>query len=180
MARGSLPLSATGFPLGAISEFSQEPLRLGLRPRKFGGASTQEDAMATETRQYPVVESVIDIFARWLKHRREIAESCNCDSEEYAHIARDLNVSPGELDELVRRGAHAADALPKMMAELHIDQRAVVRVEPMVMRDLERVCSLCDHKRRCARELAAGTGAQHYADYCPNASTLKTLVVNSG
>jgi hypothetical protein len=136
--------------------------------------------MTTATRQYPVVESVIDIFARWLKHRREIAESCNCASEDYAQIARDLNVSTGELDQLVRQGAHAADALPKMMAELQIDRRAVMRVEPMVMRDLERVCSLCAHKRQCARELAAGTAAEHYADYCPNASTLKTLVANSG
>jgi len=131
--------------------------------------------MTPEARQYPVVDAVIDIFARWLKHRREIAESCNCDSAEYAHIARDLNVSTGELDELIRRGAHAADALPKLMAELDIDRDAVARVEPMVMRDLERVCSLCDQKRRCARELAAGTSAERYADYCPNAPTLKTL-----
>ena len=136
--------------------------------------------MTPQTRQNPVVDSVIDIFARWLKHRREIAESCNCDSQEFAHIARDLNISTGELDQLVRRGAHAADALPKMMAELHIDQRAVARVEPMVMRDLERVCALCAQKRQCARELAAGTAAQHYGDYCPNASTLKSLVVNPG
>jgi hypothetical protein len=135
--------------------------------------------MTPESRHYPVVESVIDIFARWLKHWREIAESCGCDSEEYARIARDLNVSPGELDSLVRRGSHAADELPKMLAALHIDRKAVARVEPMVMRDLERVCSLCEQKRRCDHELAATTAAAHYADYCPNASTLKTLVTKS-
>jgi hypothetical protein len=28
--------------------------------------------MPPETRQYPIVEAVIDRFARWLKHRREI------------------------------------------------------------------------------------------------------------
>ena len=128
-----------------------------------------------EPRRYPVVESVIDMFARWLKHRREIVESCGCDSEEYARIARDLNVSPGELDELVRRGAHAADELPKMMAALHIDRQAVARVKPLVMRDLERVCSLCEQKRRCDRELAGKTAAGHYGDFCPNASTLTAL-----
>jgi K+-sensing histidine kinase KdpD len=132
-----------------------------------------------ETRHYPVVESVIDVFARWLKHRRDIAELCNCGSEEYAHIARDLSVSTGELDELVRRGAHAADALPKMMAALHIDRKAVARVEPMIMRDLERVCSLCERKQRCEHELTAGTAAEHYADFCSNASTLETLVPKS-
>jgi len=132
--------------------------------------------MGPQTRHYPVVDTVIDMFAQWLKHRREIAESCNCDSAEYAQIARDLNVSTGELDELVRRGPHAADALPKMLAALDIDQHAIERVEPMVVRDMERVCSVCEHKRQCARELAAGKAAAHYADFCPNASTLKTLV----
>ena len=52
----------------------------------------------------------------------------------------------------------------------------IVVDEAAIVRDLERVCSLCNHKRQCARELAAGTAAQHYDDYCPNASTLGTLV----
>ena len=50
---------------------------------------------------YPVVESLIDLFARWLHHRREIAVLCTCDGAEYGLIARDLGVSPGELSELV-------------------------------------------------------------------------------
>ena len=69
-----------------------------------------------EPRHYPVVESVIDMFARWLKHRRDIAETCNCGSEEFAHIAHDLNISTSELDQLVRRGAHATAELPKLLA----------------------------------------------------------------
>ena len=86
--------------------------------------------MTPETRQYPVVEAVIDRFARWLKHRREIAESCNCNSEEYSRIAHDLNLSTAELNTLVRRGAHATDELPKMMQALRIDPEAIRRVEP--------------------------------------------------
>jgi hypothetical protein len=128
-----------------------------------------------DARHYPVVESVIDMFARWLKHRREIAETCNCGSEEFACIAHDLNISTGDLNELVRRGSHATDELPKMMAALDIDRSKVAKVEPMVMRDLERVCSLCEQKRRCAHEFTAGTTVEHYADFCPNASTLETL-----
>ena len=135
--------------------------------------------MTPEPRQYPVVELVIDMFARWLKHRRDIAETCNCGSEEFAHIAHDLNISTSELDQLVRRGAHATDELPKMMAALDIDRNKVVQVELMVMRDLERVWALCEQKRRCAHELAAGTTSEHYGDSCPNASTLKTLVPTS-
>jgi Family of unknown function (DUF6455) len=135
--------------------------------------------MTPEVRHYPVVESVIDIFARWLKHRRDIAEACGCGSEEFGRIAHDLNVSPGELDELVRRGAHAADALPQMMAALDIDEKAVSRAQPMVMRDLERVCSQCEQRRTCQQELAGGTAAAHYTEFCPNATTLETLVPRS-
>jgi hypothetical protein len=136
----------------------------------------QEEAMTPETRHYPVVEAVIDRFARWLKHRREIAESCNCNSEEYARIAHDLNLSTAELNTLVRRGDDASDELPKMMQALRIDPEAIRRVEPMVMRDLERVCALCEHKRQCAHELTAAKAAEDYAEFCPNADTLGALV----
>ena len=128
---------------------------------------------------YPVVESLLDLFARWLHHRREIAVLCTCDGAEYGLIARDLGVSPGELSELVRRGPHAADELPKMMAALGLDVQAIARVQPMVMRDLERACAQCRQKKQCDRDLAAGTAAQHYEEYCVNAPTLAALKSDS-
>ena len=131
--------------------------------------------MMPEPKHYPVVESVIDLFARWLHHRREIAVLCTCDGAEYGLIARDLGVSPGELSELVRRGPHSADELPKMMAALGLDAQAIARVQPMVVRDLERVCALCEQKKRCDSDLAAGTAAQHHTEYCENASTFASL-----
>jgi hypothetical protein len=44
-----------------------------------------------------------------------------------------------------------------------------------VLRDMERVCSMCDHKRQCDRDLAAGTAAKHYEEYCGNADTIDGL-----
>ena len=129
----------------------------------------------SEFKNYPVVESVIDLFARWLERRREIAELCTCDAIGREKIAIDLGVSPDELDQLVRRGPHAADELPKMMAALGLDAKAIARAQPLVMRDLERVCALCEQKKQCGRDLAAGTAAQHYKEYCANADTLATL-----
>ena len=128
-----------------------------------------------ESKNYPLVESVIDLFARWLERRREIAELCTCDAISREKIAIDLGVSPGELDQLVRRGPHAADELPKMMAAIGLDAKAIARAQPLVMRDLERVCALCERKDQCDRDLAAGTAAQHYKEYCANACTLATL-----
>ena len=41
-----------------------------------------------------------------------------------------------------------------------------------VLRDMERVCTLCPHKRRCLEDLAAGRSPE---EYCPNEPTIKRL-----
>jgi hypothetical protein len=41
-----------------------------------------------------------------------------------------------------------------------------------VVRDMERVCVLCPHKRRCIEDLAAGLSPE---EYCPNEPTIKRL-----
>ena len=131
--------------------------------------------MSTQDHPYPHVEFLIDTFADWLKHRRELSEVRQMDRSDFERIASDLRVSPGELDTLVDRGPHAADELPKLLKALGIDQADLARTEPMVLRDMERVCALCHHKRECDRDLAAGTSAGHYEGYCLNAPTINAL-----
>ena len=126
-------------------------------------------------RHYPVVEAVIDAFANWLNHRREIADSC-CENDEFRHIAHDLGVTPGDLHALVEAGPHSVDELPKMMAALNLSAEDIRKAQPRVMRDLERVCGLCKHKHRCTSELAHGTAAGNYHQYCNNTLTLAKLV----
>ncbi|HMH98462.1 MAG TPA: hypothetical protein VK577_18085, partial [Bradyrhizobium sp.] len=109
------------------------------------------------------------------KHRRELSEVRQMDRSDFERIASDLRVSPGELDTLVDRGPHAADELPKLLKALGIDPTGLARTEPLVLRDMERVCSLCHHKRECDRDLAAGTSAGHYEGYCLNAPTIGAL-----
>ena len=75
----------------------------------------------------------------------------------------------------MRRGPHAADELPKMLTALRIDQDDLARAEPLVLRDMERVCALCSQKRRCDRDLAAGASAPHYQEYCANGPTIDGL-----
>jgi transcriptional regulator with XRE-family HTH domain len=131
--------------------------------------------MSTQDHPYPRVEFLIDTFADWLKHRRELSEVRQMDRSDFERIASDLRVSPGELDTLVDRGPHAADELPKLLKALGIDETDLARTEPMVLRDMERVCALCHHKRECDRDLAAGTSAAHYEGYCLNAPTIDAL-----
>jgi hypothetical protein len=131
--------------------------------------------MTVQEKPYPVVDLVIETFGDWLKHRRELKEMREMDAANFNQIAGDLRISSADLEALVRRGPHAADELPKMLRALGIDQDDLARTETLVLRDMERVCSLCSHKRRCGHELATGTAAAHYEEFCANAPTIDGL-----
>ena len=124
---------------------------------------------------HSVVERLTHTFGDWLKHRQELSEMRRLDTSEFDRIANDLRVSPADLNELVQQGPHAADELPKLLRALGIDQDDLARVEPSVLHDMERVCALCQNKRECDRDLAAGTSAEHYRGYCLNAPTIDQL-----
>jgi hypothetical protein len=124
---------------------------------------------------YPRIQRLIDAFVNRLERFRALREIGQLDREAMARIAGDLRISPDDLDELVRSGPHAADELPRMLAALGIDETALARTEPLVMRDMARVCSLCRDKTRCRADLAAGTAEHHFEDYCLNAPTIDRL-----
>ena len=131
--------------------------------------------MTVQEKPYPVVGRVVDIFGEWLKHRRGLREMREMDAANLGQIASELRMTSADLEALVRQGPHAADELPMMLTALGVDQEALARTEPLVLRDMERVCSLCNHKRQCDRDLAAGTAAAHYEQYCGNAPTIDGL-----
>jgi hypothetical protein len=131
--------------------------------------------MTAQRDTYPTVEFLIGKFADWLKHRRDLSEIRRMNRTDFDLIARDLRISSDDLDRLVRVGPHGADELPKMLASLGIDQANLARTEPLLVRDMQRVCSLCRDKAHCHADLADGTSAGHYRDYCPNASTIDAL-----
>lgn len=131
--------------------------------------------MTSQNTAYPRVAALIDTFADWLKHRRELAEIRQLDSAEFDRIAADLEISLYDLDQLVRHGLHAADELPLVLNALGIDQAKLEKTQPRVLHDMQRVCALCRHKAQCDRDLIAGTSAAHYEGYCPNAATLGVI-----
>jgi hypothetical protein len=95
-------------------------------------------------------------------------------------VAQDLGVTPAELDTLARRGPHASDELPKLLKSLGIDEATLSRTEPRLQRDMVRVCASCRQKARCDHGLDAGTSAQHYTEYCPNAPAIEELGPKAG
>jgi hypothetical protein len=131
--------------------------------------------MSVQQQTYPTVEFLIDRFSAWLKHRRELSEIRQMHRADLDLIAQDLRVSPGDLDRLIAAGPHSADEMPRMLQSLGIDMEDLVRTEPLMVRDMQRVCALCKDKAHCHSELAAGTAAEHFHDYCPNAATIDAL-----
>jgi len=130
--------------------------------------------------RYPTVEYMLHAVADWISKHRVMKgmrdELGQCSPEEKMQIAKDLGVSVEHLRCLAAKGAAAADALPKMLSALSVDAQALTNRDPAIMRDLQRTCILCDHKGRCQRELARGSAAQDFHEFCPNAYTFDALL----
>ena len=121
---------------------------------------------------YPRLQLLIKDNTNKHQHQRTLRELRQMDQATVDRIAGDLRISPGDLHELVRNGPHAADELPKMLEALGIDEAALARSEPLVLRDMEHTRSMCNDKSRCHSDLAAGTAAKNYEAYCLNAPTI--------
>ena len=70
------------------------------------------------------------------------------DAANFGQTAGELRMSSADLEAVVRRGPHARE-LPKMLTALGIEHDELARTQPIVLRDMERVCALCSQKRRC-------------------------------
>ena len=131
--------------------------------------------MTARSKSHVSIEALIGTFSDWLRHRRELNEMRKLDRADFDRIACDLRVSPDDLEQLVRNGPHAADELPKLLKTLGIDEATLANTQPFLLRDMERVCAMCEQKRQCDRDLADGTSAERYRDYCANAPTIERL-----
>jgi uncharacterized protein YjiS (DUF1127 family) len=135
--------------------------------------------MAAQTKPYPIVQNAINLFGDWLKHRREMREFRDMSNDDFARIARDLCVSPAELDAVVRQGPHGSDELPRLLKSLGVDEATLARTQPVLQRDMIRVCAACQQKALCNHDLDAGILDQRYEEYCPNAPAIEELTHKS-
>ena len=119
-------------------------------------------------------------FARWWQNwngrRKARLDLDYCGAVEMERIARDMGVSGADLSILAGKWPDAADLLYWRMNEVHLDRKEITQLEPEVMRDLQRVCTVCGSKRRCKHELAKNPSDPDWQRYCPNATTLSALV----
>ncbi|MBC7580413.1 MAG: hypothetical protein H7312_24085 [Tardiphaga sp.] len=133
--------------------------------------------MTHPAQPYPAVTVLIDQLAGLVQRWRARSEISELDYGEFHRIAREMGLSSAGLEELVSRGTHAADELPRLLKALGFDDAAIARIEQPVFNDMRRVCANCEHKPECRHDLAAGALADHYPAYCANAVTIGGLAV---
>ena len=135
--------------------------------------------MSNRVDEHSPIESIFSAIADWVtRYRQAIGlrrELAKCAPEEVAAIARDIGLSTGELESIARKGPNAADELPKLLRALGVDPQKIKADRIGALRDLQRICTSCGHKAQCRHELAAGTAANHYHSYCPNAVPIDEL-----
>jgi hypothetical protein len=122
----------------------------------------------------PLKKTVTELVRQWKAAAANVRELARA-GQTAENVAQDLGLSPNELRALAAKGADAAKELPCLLEALRINVQTLAEKEPLVLRDLQRACSLCDQKRACDRDIAAGTLATHYQRYCVNADTVRAL-----
>jgi hypothetical protein len=114
-------------------------------------------------------------IARWwqrLRHRRTLLAEFDRMGTGVDLLAHDLNLSTANLRALAAELPESADLLCRRLAGLKLDPQSI---PTGVLRDLERVCTLCKCKDECEHDLAARGENADLRDYCPNAVTLDAL-----
>lgn len=118
------------------------------------------------------VRFVAGPWRAWRERRLDLVRLGRVDATEVSGIAKDLNVSTAELRSLAGLGKNSAALLDRRLHTLGIDP---AKVEPAVMRDLQRCCSQCQDKALCAHELEDKPKQPSWPHYCPNEQTIGAL-----
>jgi folate-dependent tRNA-U54 methylase TrmFO/GidA len=128
---------------------------------------------------YMQLRELISGMRRWWQSWRQANSSHSelvcCGQYEAERMAHDLGLPVSELRKLAEYGPEAADPLTRRMAELNLDRNEVAAALPRTLQDLQRVCTMCEKHRQCARDLERDPADQVWEDYCPNAAVLKML-----
>jgi len=116
----------------------------------------------------------LHILSDWIRHRRERAELDAMSVDEVGRLARDIGVGAGELERMVEAGRDP-EQLSAMLRSLDLDEAALKRAAPAMLRDMQRLCSLCETASTCQHALDTGIAPTTYRSFCANAATLEAL-----
>ena len=121
----------------------------------------------------PAIDAVAAVVEQWEEITASPAE-LEAFGRAMANMVKDLGLSPAELRALATKGSSAKE-LPCLLDALRISIRALAEREPMLLNDLRRTCTVCEHKQECDADIAAGTLVPSYQSYCLNVDALDAL-----
>ena len=126
---------------------------------------------AGATRCGSVLRNLRDRFRSAVGHWNELLR---LDSREMETIARELNLSNAEFCALAFTSSDSIQSLNRRLSHAGLSEDELAAAHGDVLRDMRRVCSQCQSKARCARDLKHERWGSS-AKYCPNEQTLRAL-----
>jgi hypothetical protein len=153
-------------------------------PRSVGSTAEEQEkleriAMRSGALKEVTMSTPFDSVARWWRNwkvaRANVERLDCCGAAEMERMAHDVGVSTPELRALAGKWPDAAEPLNRRLAALALDPADIRRVEPQVLHDLQRVCTMCAQTRECGHDLAEHPSDPGWRDYCPNVMTLDAL-----
>jgi hypothetical protein len=114
---------------------------------------------------------MLDALALWMSHQPDRAGFGFRSNDGLDELARDLGVTADELRSLMSSVPDPLQ-LREMLKALGIDEASLRRVQPVLLRTLERRCAQCAVVGRCRDALDRRIAAKDYERFCPNAAVL--------
>ena len=131
-------------------------------------------ALTNARKRRSPVEVISQWWQLWTSNGPALDHAC-CAEGEVERIASDIGMPASEIRRLASLGPESAELLVRRMAALNLDRKEVAQVEPQAFRDLQRICTLCESHRQCARDLLRDSSNPAWEDYFPNVATLRAL-----
>ena len=129
--------------------------------------------------KYSLLQSVTSTIGNWVRNRKLPRQDRRCFDQlsdfEVARMARDAGLSAHELRCIAQLRPDAAQLLSRRMSVQNLDVDMVSETDMNLMRDMQRLCSTCDIKRQCERDLIVRPDSPAWRQYCPNECTLMEL-----
>ena len=111
-------------------------------------------ALPKGRKRRPPVEVILQWWQVWTSNGPALSGLACCAEGEVERIAKDIGMPASEIRRLASLGPESAELLLRRMAALDLDRKEVAQMEPQTFRDLQRICTLCESHRQCARPFA--------------------------
>ncbi len=94
---------------------------------------------------------------------------------EVSRIAGEVGMNAGDFMRVAEMPDGAAQLLDRRLAALKLQPDEIREISGLLLADLQRTCSMCADKARCADDMAVDPLAAGWQSYCPNAGNFETL-----